>query len=714
MWHICNNNVVIGVNKMNEFQVISHKSNQVTLTNQSHSMYGHIRILEPSIMNVKLSEKEEIELPTWTVTPGDTDLPYQGLSRQFMKPFSCPNYDFINNENTIEITTSKLKLIIEKKGFYLTWYQLKANGEFEEVLTDRQTQSYKHQISSNHPTCHYLQRDEAEMYFGLGEKTGKVNKHGRRFRMMNIDAMGYNAETTDPLYKHIPFYITYKPDIEQSIGIFYDDYQDSAFDFGQELDNYHGAYRYYETKSDFLDYYVIGGPKIKDVTKQFSWLTGRPTKMPQWGISYSGSTMQYTDLPNSQKLLEDFLNQCNQHDIAVRSFHLSSGYTSIKDKRYVFNWNYDKFPNPKEFGKSFVDQGVQIVANIKPSLMVNHPLLEEVMEFNGFINDEAGEPLLVQFWDDQGYYLDFTNPQTITWWKEQIKTKLLENHINCTWNDNNEFEIWDSNAQVHGFGNGGNFNDYKSIMPLLMMKASREIQMDYHQERFPYVISRSGCAGMSKYVQTWTGDNRTSWHTLKFNNQMAIGLSLSGVYNFGHDIGGFSGDKPDPELFLRWVQCGAFYPRFSIHSWNEDGSVNEAWMHPEVLEEVKGAMHLHERFVPYIQYLVGQAHEAYEPIIRPTFYEFEHDEHTFRDGDDFLLGDRLLVCPIIEQGQTKREVYLPNNEEGWINFHNRKEYEGGRTITVDVALDHIPLFVKKGTSIPMYDDDLKVVEDKRF
>jgi len=699
---------------MNTFQVKSHEHNHIILTNQTQSIYGHIRILEPSIMNIKLSEKENIELPTWTITPGDTNLPFEGLSRQLMKPFSCPRYDYAENEKTIEITTSKLKLIVEKEGFYLTWFQMNANGEFVQVLTDRQTQSYKHQISANHPTCHYLQRDEKEMYFGLGEKTGVADRHGRRFRMVNIDAMGYNAETTDPLYKHIPFYITYKPNIKQSIGIFYDDYQDSTFDFGQELDNYHGPYRYYETKSDFLDYYVIGGPQVKDVTKQFSWLTGRPTKMPAWGISYSGSTMQYTDLPNSQELLEAFLNQCKKHDITVRSFHLSSGYTSIDDKRYVFNWNYDKFPNPKEFGKRFVDQGVQIVANIKPSLMLNHPLLEEVMDFNGFIKDEAGKPLLVQFWDDEGYYLDFTNPETIHWWKEKIKTNLLDNHINCTWNDNNEFEIWDSKAQVHGFGKGGNFNDYKSIMPLLMMKASREIQMEYHQENYPYVISRSGCAGMSKYVQTWTGDNRTSWHTLRFNNKMAIGLSLSGVYNFGHDIGGFSGPKPEPELFLRWVQCGAFYPRFSIHSWNEDGSVNEAWMHPEVLDEVKAAMHFHERLTPYIQSLVEQAHESFEPIIRPTFYEFEQDERTFQDSDDFLLGDRLLVCPIVEQGQASREVYLPANDEGWVDFYDGKEYKGGKTITVNVTLDHIPLFVKKGTTIPMYNDELTKVEEIVF
>lgn len=699
---------------MKRFHVSANRQNEITLHNPDQAIYAHIRVLEPFIINVKLSDQQKIELPTWTITPGDTELPFEGVSRETLEPFSLPEYRLEESDEFITVTTSELKLTIQKEGFYLNWFQKNAEGIFEQVMTDRKTQSYAHHISVNQPTCHYLERDLGEMYFGLGEKTGAVDRHGRRFRMNNIDAMGYNAETTDPLYKHIPFYITYKPEIHQSIGIFYDDYQNSVFDFGQELDNYHGYYRYYETNSDFLDYYVIAGPQIKDVTKRFSWLTGRPAKMPAWAISYSGSTMQYTDLPDSQALLHDFLDQCNHHDIKVRSFHLSSGYTSIEGKRYVFNWNYDKFPDPKAFGSHFVDEGVEIVANIKPSLMLNHPLLDEVLAFDGFIKDEHGKPLLVQFWDDEGYYLDFTNPDTINWWKQQIKTKLLDNHIHCTWNDNNEFEIWDSKAQVHGFGKGGKFQDYRAIMPLLMMKASREVQLACSEEAHPYIISRSGCAGMGKYVQTWTGDNRTSWHTLKFNNKIAIGLSLSGVYNFGHDIGGFSGPKPGPELFLRWVQCGVFYPRFSIHSWNDDGSVNEAWMHEEVLKEVKEAMHLHERLNPYIQSLVENSHDQYEPIIRPTFYEFAEDEKTYQDSDDFMLGDKLLVCPIVEEGQTSREIYLPDNPEGWVDYYTGDVYEGGSTITKNVSLANIPFFVKKGASLPIFNDELTEVETKIF
>lgn len=670
-----------------------------------------IRVLEDTIINVKISNTRQITLPTYTITPYDTLLPYEGLSRYHTQGFTLPQFNLEENNDAIIIETKQLRLVCDKQRLKFYWFQKDMDGIFQPIFNDRPTQAYKSDIVDNHSTCHYISREINDKYFGLGEKSGLVNKHGERYRMLNIDAMGYSAKNTDPLYKHIPFYITYKPSNQMSYGIFYDDYQQSLFDLGKELDNYHGYYRYYETDADFLDYYVIGGTKIKDVTRQFSQLTGRPTVFPSWSASYSGSTMQYTDEPHSQERLSQFLNDCQKHEINVRSFHLSSGYTSIDDKRYVFNWNYDKFPNPKEFGKTFTNNNVEVVANIKPSLMLNHPLLDEVLAFDGFIKNEHGDPLKIQFWDDEGYYLDFTNPKTIEWWQHQVKTKLLDNHINCTWNDNNEFEIWDAHAQVHGFNTEHtNFNDYRAIMPLLMSKASRDIQIQESGTTTPYVISRSGCAGMSKYVQTWTGDNNTSWESLKYNNYMAQGLSLSGVHNFGHDIGGFSGPKPDPELFLRWVQNGIFYPRFSIHSWNSDQTVNEPWMHSEVLEKVKTAMHLHERLIPYFDQLQQESHNNFIPIVRPTFLEFEDDSQTLEDYDTWMLGSDMLVSPVVEPGQTTKAIYLPQNGKGWINFFTKERYDGGQYIQLAIQHDTIPIFMQKDSKIPMYANDLEQVE----
>src|SRR5690606_14365036 len=144
-----------------------------------------------------------------------------------------------------------------------------------------------------------------------------------------------------------------------SFGIFYDNMAQSVFDMGNEMDNYHGWYRYYHSFAGALDYYIILGPEVKDVVKKYSWLTGKTIFAPKWSLGYSGSTMTYTHAPDAQKQLNKFLEQCEEHDIICDSFQLSSGYTSIGDKRYVFNWNKDKFPDIEGFINDYHEKGVK-------------------------------------------------------------------------------------------------------------------------------------------------------------------------------------------------------------------------------------------------------------------------------------------------------------------------------------------------------------------
>jgi alpha-glucosidase len=176
---------------------------------------------------------------------------------------------------------------------------------------------------------------------------------------------------------------------------------------------------------------------------------------------------------------------------------------------------------------------------------------------------------------------------------------------------------------------------------------------------------------MQRYVQTWSGDNRTNWDTLRYNIRMGLGMSLSGLFNVGHDVGGFSGDKPDAELFVRWVQNGVMHPRFTIHSWNDDHTVNEPWMYPGVTPAIRGAIELRYRLLPYLYTLLWQAHADDEPMLRPTFLDHEHDAQTFEECDDFLLGRDLLVASVVEAGQRERRVWLPDNEPAGTIFTPR-------------------------------------------
>lgn len=392
--------------------------------------------------------------------------------------------------------------------------------------------------------------------------------------------------------------------------------------------------------------------------------------------------------------------RCREHDILCDSFHLSSGYTSIGPKRYVFNWNRDKFPDARGFVDGYLERGIRLCANIKPCLLRDHPAFAEADKAGLLVRDAHGEPAWVQFWDQVGAYLDFTNPDTVAWWKAHVKHALLDYGIAATWNDNNEFEVWTPDAFAQGFGKPYPVREAKVLQTQLMMRASRDAQREHAPSARPFLVSRSGGVGMQRYVQTWSGDNTTSWETLRYNIRMGLGLALSGVSNIGHDIGGFAGPAPSPELLVRWVACGVFMPRFSIHSWNDDATVNEPWMYPQATGQIAALIKLRYRLIPYLYELLWQSTQAYEPVLRPTFADFPADRRCFAACDDMMLGASLLVAPVVEAGQTRREVYLPAGAR-WVSYWSGEAFEGGQAVTLPAPWDAPVMLVREGGVIAL-------------
>ncbi|EQB4041953.1 TIM-barrel domain-containing protein [Cronobacter sakazakii] len=655
-------------------------------------------VLEPGLFRVAVKRRGAYTLNrTWSIAPGN-DTPWEGRPRDSLDGFSLPGFTLDETPERLVISSDKLRVTVHQP-LWLEWHYRDDNGQWQFLTSDRPTSAYLINAHGD-GVAHYQRRQKDDRYYGLGEKAGNLERTGRRFEMRNLDAMGYNAASTDPLYKHIPFTITRRAQV--SFGLFYDNLSSCWLDLGNEIDNYHLPYRRWQAEAGDIDYYLFVGPRVLDVTKAFVRLTGKTLFGPKWSLGYSGSTMHYTDAPDAQNQLMNFIRLCEEHAIPCDSFQLSSGYTSINNKRYVFNWNYDKVPQPKAMSAAFHDAGLKLAANIKPCLLQDHPRYQEVAQQGLFIRDsETDAPERSSFWDDEGSHLDFTNPATIAWWQNGVTTQLLEMGIDSTWNDNNEYEVWDGEARCHGFGEPVAIKHIRPVMPLLMMRASMEAQQAFAPEKRPYLISRSGCAGMQRYVQTWSGDNRTSWQTLRYNIRMGLGMSLSGLYNVGHDVGGFSGDKPDAELFVRWVQNGVMHPRFTIHSWNDDRTVNEPWMYPAVTPAIRSAIELRYRLLPYLYTLLWQAHADDEPMLRPTFLDHEHDPQTFRECDEFMLGRDMLVASVVEPGARNRTLWLPANDHGWYDFHTGQWYSGGQWVTLDAPLERLPLLVRAGSGLPL-------------
>ena len=695
------------------FKLDKVEDNIITFVDQfkdKNNLKVKVFVLENDIIRVMFIRDKLTMEKTWMVAPNLPDVPYQGRDKFDISPFSLPKYNYYQKEGSFVIETERLRAKINLDGFKVNWYARSDNGWLK-IAADRKTQSYNLNQHFGSGIYHYLEKAENDKYYGLGEKAGEIEKNDNRYRMTTIDAMGYDAEKSDPLYKYIPFYITRNTETKISYGLFYDNLSEAVFDFAREKDNYHGHYRYYFAESGDLDYYMILGPEMKAVTRKFSWLSGENIFEPKWSLGYSGSTMTYTDSPNAQEELMNFIADCDRHDIPCDSFQLSSGYTSIDDKRYVFNWNYSKIPDPEKMSAAFNKNGIKLCANIKPCLLIDHPRYEEAKEKNLFIKNEKGEVEVSQFWDNLGSYLDFTNQDTVDWWKDNVKNQLLEFGIDSTWNDNNEYEIWSDDAYANGFGSKINMNLIRPLQSLLMMKSSFEAQKEHAPNKRPYLISRSGCPGMERYVQTWSGDNYTSWKTLKYNIKMGLGLTMSGVYNFGHDVGGFAGPAPEPELLVRWVQNGIFYPRFTIHSWNDDQSVNTPWMYPESVDSIRKAIKFREKIKPYLYNLLYESHINHTPIIKPTFYEFD-EQKAYKQDLEFMLGEYMLVANVVEKGAEKRKIYLPG-DISWYDYNTNKLYQGGEKIAVDVTLETIPLFIKEGAIIPIQDQEISFARQEK-
>ncbi len=629
---------------------------------------------------------------TWTVSGNKQSISAEGRCRDDYSIFDKTEFSVVSGNTNVRVRTEKVDAVISLNPFRLDWYD-SAGKKFasDDAKTACQYSSGDSRVR------HTVKLNPQASLYGFGEKAGALNKIGRKMLMMNVDVMGYNAKKQDPMYKHIPFYINLNDD-GCAWGIFYDNLSMSEFDVGKKNRNQ----IIFSADDGDIDYYMIYGPSIAEVVRGYAALTGHMIMQPKWSLGYLGSTMTYTESENAQEELRQFADLCAEHEIPCDLFHLSSGYTSgAENKRYVFNWNSSKISSPKDMVNYFHNNGIKISANIKPCLLTTHPRFKEVNSFKGFIREAKSEsPHITPFWGGEGAYLDFTNENTRSWWKSNIKEHLLSYGIDSTWNDNNEYEIWDNGCRCSGFGEELSVNQIRPIQTLLMTKTSLEIQQELNPDKRQYAICRSGCPGIQRYAQTWTGDNFTSWESLKYNIPMALGLSLSGVSNIGHDVGGFYGFKPSPELFLRWVQSGIMNPRFTIHSWHIDKTVNEPWMFPEILSMIRDTIKFRYRLIPYFYSIMHGCCITGDPILRPLIYEFQNDVNTRNLSFEYLYGSHLLAAPVYKKSQRKRKIYLPAGVE-WIDYYTGQHYNGGTHIQVDAPLNRIPLMVREGGIITL-------------
>lgn len=629
------------------------------------------------MLRVSIYENEEDLLPTFSICPGTSKMPKRGRKR-----LSIENLKQVrqNDDDVFKIDDIKIKL--DLKNFLLSYYL-----DSDLLFQDREILAYNFENEMGKGSYHYISREEDEHIYGLGDKTGNVNKTKQHFRFETFDALGFDANSSDPLYKQIPFYICKNK--VGSYGIYYDTYSNGEIDFGKEHNNYYKPYKYVHFEEESMVYYVIFG-SVEEIIQRFTYLTGKSFLPPKWSFQYCGSTMAYTDSAHPLDSFHEFEKKCDEYHITCGGFYLSSGYTQIGDKRCVFHWNKEKFPDPKGFADEFLSRGIHFLPNIKPAFLTSHPLYEYIKEKGWFLHYLNGEPYVFPFWGGMGSYLDFTNEDAFDFWTECVKKNLVDLNYASIWNDNNEYDIHDDEVYAFGFNKPIQAKLIRPLFSLLMMMASNEA-VDSSKRHM--AVTRSAVMGFQRIGQTWTGDNNTSFSDFRGNHKMAMTASLTGFTFIGQDIGGFAGKRPDEELFLRWISYGVFTPRFTLHSWNDDGSSSMPWLYPELKDKVIPLFALRERLLPYIYSEAMKAIENYHPLIYPIFLKYpNYDE----ESDFFFMGDSIISCPIFDQGKEEIFISLPE-DRFYIPNTSEMFYEG----TIENKPGDLPIyFIKEGSVIP--------------
>lgn len=606
----------------------------------------------------------------------------------------------------LRFRTGSLRLEICREPFSMRLYA--ADGTL--IYQDLKERAFeKDQLGR---LSHYSRIDyAADHFYGFGEKTGHLDKKGRRLRMSPKDAIGHDPENGDPMYKHIPFYIRINEETRYALGLFYHNSYDCVFDMGQELSGYWDRYCYYQTDGGDIDLFLLGGPGAGDVLERYTWLTGRSALPTKQSLGYCASTMYYAELEKDCD--EEIYRVIDKHEkegIPIDNFWLASGYSSGEEDnlRYVFNWNRRRFPDPKEFFRQMNARGINVIPNLKPGILSRHPYMELFEEKGVFIRTpDGGAPYYGRWWGGTGRFFDFTSPAAREVWKKLLKENILQMGTKTVWNDNCEMDgVEDRDAYCDFEGEGGTMAQLKILHSNLMAYLGKQAIAEVYPGERPYIINRAGFAGIQRYAQVWGGDNLTDWRTLKFNVATIVGMGLSGCANMGCDIGGFAGGAPGAELLLRWIQSGIFQPRFCTNSANNDNTVTQPWMYEENLPHIREAYALRYRMLPYLYSLMYEANQNGLPAMRPLFLEFPQDRACYSDRNlTFMYGKSLLVANVLEEGAVTRTVYLPAGSRWYDMNDHLKEYAGGQTIKVPVGPGTIPMFLR-GSAIFLTSGDI--------
>lgn len=539
-----------------------------------------------------------------------------------------------------------------------------------------------------------------EHIYGLGERASTLNlraakdeqQHSKTYRMWNFDAAGMYAPGADPMYICIPLYLGLHS--AGSYLIFYENSFEAEFTFADvaTADFTGGSLRYY---------IEVGEPP--QLLERYTELTGHSPLLARWALGYHQSRWGY----RNEAVIREEAQTFRSLDLPLSAIHLD---IDCQVGHRAFSIAPKRFSKLASFTQELAEIDVRFITINNPGIKYDRAsnLFLEGQILEAFCTYPSGELVVVPVWAGRTVFPDFTNPKVRAWWGRQYPY-LLDVGVAGFWHDMNEpaaFVVWGDRslpkvARHCLEGRGGNHQEAHNVYGLMQAKAGYESLRQYRPQQRPFIVSRSGWAGLQRYAWTWTGDIETSWGALRQTVATVVGLGLSGIPYSGPDIGGFQGN-PSAELYLRWFQMATFLTFCRTHVSN-NVQPRAPWTFGEpYLGIIREFLKLRYRLMPYFYTLAWEASQTGHPLVRPLFWLDSMDQTLWDVEDAFCLGDALMVCPIVQEGARSRQVMLSKGQ--WYNFWTDAELEGGQTVAINAPLEQIPLLVKAGSILPMEAD----------
>ena len=541
---------------------------------------------------------------------------------------------------------------------------------------------------------------EDEHYFGLGDKAGPLDHRNQAFTMWNTDAYAWQ-ESTDPLYKTIPFLVGLRKGV--SYGVLFDNTYREHWEFGKRAADQYS----FGAEGGEADYYFIYGPSPKRVVEAFTALVGRTPLPPLWSLGFQQS--RYSYYPEARA--REIVNTYRQKKIPLDVIYLDIDY---QRENRPFTVDTQRFPNFSGMIHDFAGQGVRtvLITDLHIKREPGYAPYDSGKAGDFFVKNPDGTEFVGPVWPGPSVFPDFTRKAARDWWGGLYK-EFVDDGVAGFWNDMNEpsvFERADKTIPVDVIDRveepgepprTTNQREIHNVFGMLNSEGTYEGLLKLRPDVRPFVLTRATYAGGHRFAASWTGDNSSTWNHMRISVPMLENLGISGFALIGDDIGGYAG-SPQPDLLTKWIELGTFNPIDRDHT--EKGSANqEPWVHGATHDAIR-KRYIEERYrlMPYIYTSVEQMTHDGVPVMRPLFLEYPEQEALITDvhwkDSEYLFGRDLLVAPAPYEFEQSYPVQLPQGSL-WYDYWTGKQVQPGH-IDINPTLDTLPVFVRGGAIVP--------------